>query len=356
MQGLGVIAPEAALPVLEGICVLLKILAGVEAVPLCLGTRDPGAIVSILKAIEPAFGGISLEDIDSPRCFEIEKRLRSEIDIPVFHDDLHGTAVVVCAALQNALRLTGRELETASIIVCGAGAAGIAVARLLVLAGASDIVVCDRRGALHEGRAGMNAEKEAVAMATNRSGARGSLSQVLRGRDVFIGLAGPGLLTPEMIGRMAARPIVFALADPSPEIDPEAARAAGAAVVATGRADDPNQINKAIAVPGIVRGTLDVAARSVSEAMVLAAVQALADLVPDYELSPRNIVPRALNFRGAPEVAAAVARAALRSGVARRRVDPRQILENTRDYLYGGTLTALPGEPIEPQPLLPLRP
>ncbi len=356
VQGLGAIAPEAALPVMEGICALLKILAGVEAIPLCLGTRDPDAIVSILKTIEPALGGISLEDIDAPRCYEIERRLRSEIDIPVFHDDLHGTAVVVCAALQNALRLTGRELESASIALCGAGAAGIAVARLLVLAGARDIVVCDRRGALHEGRAGMSAEKESLALVTNRGGTKGSLSQVLRGREVFIGLSGPGLLTAEMIGRMAARSIVFALADPSPEIEPEAAHAVGAAVVATGLADDPNQINKAIAVPGIVRGTLDVAARSVNDAMVLAAVRALADLVPDYELSPRNIVPRPLNFRGAPEVAAAVARAALRSGVARRRVDPRQILENTRDYLYGGTLAALPGEPIEPQPLLPLRP
>jgi malate dehydrogenase (oxaloacetate-decarboxylating) len=330
-------------------------MAGVEAIPLCLGTRDAGEIVATLTSLEPGLGGVHLEDIAAPRCFEIERRLAAAAGVPVFHDDLHGTAVVVLAALVNALRLTGRALETASFLVNGAGAAGIAVARLLLHAGALDVVLCDRHGAICEGRPGMNPEKEAIALRTNRERVRGDLGEVLRGRDAFIGLSVPGVLTGGMVRDMAPRSIVFALASPAPEIVPDAARAAGAAVVGTGRADHPNQIHGVIAFPGMFRGALDVAARHINDAMSIAAAHALADLVPDYELSPVNIVPRALDFRGAPQVAAAVARAALQSGEARRRVDPRLILENTRDYLYGGTLAALEGAPIETPSRQPLK-
>jgi malate dehydrogenase (oxaloacetate-decarboxylating) len=343
--GLGNIGPEAALPVMEGKCVLFKTFAGVEAIPICLGTQDPGEIIAIVKALEPSLGGVNLEDIAAPRCFEIERRLREETDIPVFHDDQHGTAIVVLAGLLNALRLTGRSIETAKITVNGAGAAGISVTRLLMKAGVTDVILCDTHGTLHEGRPDMNLEKQAIARETNRGRLAGPLAEALRGRDVFLGLSGPNLVTPEMVRGMAKGPIVFALANPVPEIAPEAARAGGAAIVATGRSDTANQINNAIAFPGVFRGALDVAARNINDAMKIAAAQALADLVPDYELAPEYILPGALDFRGAPEVAAAVARAALETGEARRRVDPRRILENTRDYLYGGVLRALPGEP-----------
>src|SRR6185295_413830 len=353
--GLGNIGPEAALPVMEGKCVLFKTLAGIEAIPICLGTQDSEEIIAIVKSLEPSLGGVNLEDIAAPRCFEIERRLRVETEIPIFHDDQHGTAVVVLVGLLNALRLTGRGIGEVKVTVNGAGAAGIAVTRLLMKAGVRDIILCDTQGILYPGREQMNAEKEEIARVTNPGRLRGSLSDALRGRDLFIGLSGPDLVTPDMIGEMAPRPIIFALANPVPEIAPEAALQAGAAVVATGRSDYKNQINNAIAFPGIFRGALDVAARNINDEMKIAAAHALADLVPDYELSPDYIMPRALDFRGAPEVAAAVARAAIETGEARRRVDPRLILENTRDYLYGGILRALPGEPIGDQPVLPLK-
>jgi len=353
--GLGNLGAEAALPVMEGKCVLFKTFAGIEAIPICLGTQETEEIIATVKALEPSLGGVNLEDIAAPRCFEIERRLRTETGIPIFHDDQHGTAVVVLAGLLNALRLTGREPGTIKVTVNGAGAAGISVTRLLMLGGVRDVILCDRHGVLYEGRDQMNPEKDAIARQTNRDRLRGGLAEALRGRDVFIGLSGPNLVTPEMVRGMGPRPIVFALANPTPEIAPEAALDAGAAVVATGRSDYRNQINNAIAFPGIFRGALDVAARNINDAMKLAASHALADLVPDYELSPIYILPKALDFRGAPEVAAAVARAAIESGEARRRVDPRLILENTRDYLYGGTLRALPGEPIGEQPELPLK-
>ncbi|MGH9749964.1 MAG: NAD(P)-dependent malic enzyme [Candidatus Polarisedimenticolia bacterium] len=353
--GLGNIGPEAALPVMEGKCVLFKTFAGIEAMPICLGTQDTEEIIAIVKALEPSLGGVNLEDIAAPRCFEIERRLREETDIPIFHDDQHGTAVVVLTGLLNALRLTGREIGTIGVTVNGAGAAGTAVTRLLMLAGVRDIVMCDRHGALYPGRDDMNPEKEAIARLTNLKQVHGSLAEAMRGRDVFIGLSAPNLVTHDMVRSMAAKPIIFALANPVPEITPEAAIAAGAAVVATGRSDYKNQINNAIAFPGIFRGALDVAARNINDTMKLAAAHALADLVPDYELSPDYLVPKALDFRGAPEVAAAVARAAIESGEARRRVNPRAILENTRDYLYGGDLRALPGEAIDGQKDLPLR-
>jgi len=353
--GLGNIGPEAALPVMEGKCVLFKTLAGIEAMPICLGTQDTEEIIAMVKSLEPSLGGVNLEDIAAPRCFEIERRLRVETDIPIFHDDQHGTAVVVLVGLINALRLTGRDIDAVKVTVNGAGAAGIAVTRLLLKAGVRDIILCDTHGILSPGRDDMNAEKEEMARVTNPGRLQGSLRDALRGRDLFIGLSGPNVLTPDMIREMAPRPIIFALANPVPEIAPEAALQAGAAVVATGRSDYKNQINNAIAFPGIFRGALDVAARNINDEMKIAAAHALADLVPDYELSPDYIMPRALDFRGAPEVAAAVARAAIETGEARRRVDPQRILENTRDYLYGGTLRALPGEPIGDQPALPLK-
>ncbi|MEK7798631.1 MAG: NAD-dependent malic enzyme, partial [Acidobacteriota bacterium] len=273
----------------------------------------------------------------------------------IFHDDQHGTAVVVLVGLLNALRVTGRDIGSLMVLVNGAGAAGIAVTRLIMKAGVKDVILCDTHGILRPGRDSMNPSKEAIAAVTNPERLQGGLSEGLRGRDLFIGLSGPNLVTSGMVKSMAARPIIFALANPMPEIAPEAALAAGAAVVATGRSDYKNQINNAIAFPGIFRGALDVAARNINDEMKIAAAHALADLVPDYELSPDYILPKALDFRGAPEVAAAVARAALETGEARRRVDPRLILENTRDYLYGGTLRALPGEPIGDQPVLPLK-
>jgi malate dehydrogenase (oxaloacetate-decarboxylating) len=353
--GLGNIGPAAALPVMEGKCVLFKTFAGVEAIPICLGTQDTEEIIAMVKALEPSLGGVNLEDVAAPRCFEIERRLRLETDIPIFHDDQHGTAVVVLAGLLNALRLTGREIAAVTVTVNGAGAAGISVTRLLMHAGVKDVILCDKQGALYEGRPGMNPEKEAMAKVTNQARVRGGLAEALRGRDVLIGLSGPNLVTPEMVRGMAKGPIVFALANPIPEIHPDAAKSAGAAIVATGRSDYRNQINNAIAFPGIFRGALDVAARNINAAMEIAAAHALADLVPDYQLAADYILPRALDFRGAPEVAAAVARAAIETREARRRVDPRLILENTRDYLYGGTLRALPGEPMGDQPDLPLK-
>ncbi len=353
--GLGNIGPEAALPVMEGKCVLFKTLAGVEAIPICLGTQDTEEIIAIVKSLEPSLGGVNLEDIAAPRCFEIERRLRVETDIPIFHDDQHGTAVVVLVGLINALRLTGRDIGKVKVTLNGAGAAGIAVTRLLMKAGVRDVILCDTHGILVPGREHMNSEKEAVAALTNPERRKGTLADALRGRDLFIGLSAPNVVTPDMVRGMAPRPIIFALANPVPEIAPEAALQAGAAVVATGRSDYKNQINNAIAFPGIFRGALDVAARNINDDMKIAAAHALADLVPDYELSPDYIMPKALDFRGAPEVAAAVARAAIETGEARRRVDPRLILENTRDYLYGGTLRALPGEPIGDQPVLPLK-
>jgi len=352
--GLGNIGPEAALPVMEGKCVLFKTLAGIEAFPICLGTQDTEEIIAIVKSLEPSLGGVNLEDIAAPRCFEIERRLRVESDIPIFHDDQHGTAVVVLVGVINALRLTGRDIGRVKVTLNGAGAAGIAVTRLLMKAGVRDVILCDTHGILVPGREHMNSEKEGMAALTNAERRKGTLADALRGRDLFIGLSAPNVVTPDMVRAMAARPIIFALANPVPEIAPEAALQAGAAVVATGRSDYKNQINNAIAFPGIFRGALDVAARNINDEMKIAAAHALADLVPDYELSPDYLMPKALDFRGAPEVAAAVARAAIETGEARRRVDPRLILENTRDYLYGGTLRALPGEPIGDQPVLPL--
>jgi malate dehydrogenase (oxaloacetate-decarboxylating) len=315
--GLGDIGPAAALPVMEGKALLFKEFGGVDAFPLCLDTTDVDEIVETVVRVAPVFGGINLEDISAPRCFEIEKRLQARLDIPVFHDDQHGTAIVVLAALLNASRLTGRPLPTLRAVVAGAGAAGLAVTRTLLTAGIGDIAVVDSRGVIHADRDDINLAKRDVAVRSNRLGRRGSLRDALRGAHVLIGVSGPDLLDGADIATMAADPIVFALANPVPEVDPVAALAAGASVVATGRSDLPNQINNVLAFPGIFRGALDVRAPVINGAMKRAAAHAIAAAV-GAELAPDYIVPTPFDRSVAPAVAAAVAAAARATGVARR--------------------------------------
>ena len=328
--GLGDIGPEAALPVMEGKAILFKLFAAVDAVPLCVDAREVGRLVEVVAALAPSFGGINLEDIAAPRCFEIEARLRAELDIPVFHDDQHGTAIVTAAALLNALRVVGKALDQVRIVVNGAGAAGIAVSQLLLDMGARDLVLCDSRGAIYPGRPyGMNPYKQRVAERSNPAGLKGQLADVLVGADVFIGLSRAGVVTPEMVRSMAPGAIVMAMANPTPEIFPDEAAAAGARVVCTGRSDFPNQINNVLAFPGVFRGALDVRAREINEAMKLAAARAIADLVAPDELSPGYIIPAPRDPRVAPAVAAAVAAAAMASGVARRPADPERVREET---------------------------
>ncbi len=339
--GLGDIGPRAALPVMEGKAVLFQTLAGVEAFPICLAARQVDEIVDIVKAIAPTFGGINLEDIAAPRCFEIERRLKEELDIPVFHDDQHGTAVVTLAALINALRVVDKKIEDVRIIMNGAGAAGIAVTDLLMLAGAKNVVLCDTRGALARGRAGMNAFKDEIAARTNPQRLDGSLADVLEGADVFIGVSAPGCVTVEMVQSMAPGAIVFAMANPVPEIAPDAARAGGAVVVATGRSDYPNQVNNSVAFPGIFRGALDVRARGINDAMKIAAAEAIAALVTESELRPDYILPKSLDLRVPSKVAAAVARVAMETGMARITVDAQRIEQNTRDLIYEGLIAAV---------------
>jgi malate dehydrogenase (oxaloacetate-decarboxylating) len=341
---LGRTGPLAALPMIEGKCVLLKTLAGIEAMPIALEAPEPIDVVGVVRALAPSLGGVLLEGVATHAGFEIERLLRQSVEIPVFHDAQHGTAVVVLAALLNAARLTGRDLGDVKVAIAGAGAGGAAVARLLLAAGVEDVVLCDARGVLYEGRPGMNPEKQELARLTNRLEVRGTLADAVRGRDLFVGVSTGGLLTADMVRAMAGRAIVFALADPVPEIAPEAALAGGAAIVGTSRADRPNQLSNILAFPGVLRGALDVAARDIDDGMKIAAAHALADLIPDYELTPSSILPRPLEFQGVPEVAEAVARAAQKSGLARRRVDPRSVLERTREYLYGGTVLTLPEE------------
>ncbi len=317
--GLGEIGPEAALPVMEGKAMLFKEFGGVDAVPICLATTDPGEIVDTVKRISPGFGGINLEDISAPRCFEIEERLREELDIPVFHDDQHGTAVVVMAALVNALKVVGKSLAEAKIVINGVGAGGTSTAKLLVLAGARHIIGCDRAGALFQGRTErMNPNKEWFARATNTDRLRGSLVEVLAGADVFIGLSGPGVLPAEAIAKMAPDPIVFALANPEPEVQPEEA-AAYARIVATGRSDYANQINNVLCFPGMFRGALDCRAKAINDEMKLAAAHAIADVVSKRELHEDYIIPSVFDKRVAKNVARAVIQAAHETGLARRR-------------------------------------
>jgi len=316
--GLGDIGAEASLPVMEGKAILFKEFGGVDAFPLCLNTRDPGEIVQIVRALEPTFGGINIEDIAAPACFEIERRLREELSIPVFHDDQHGTAVVTLAALINSLKLAEKTMEEIRIVINGAGAAGIAIARLLMAEGASDIVLADRCGILHPERAeGMNPEKLEMARITNPRRISGGLEQAMRGADVFIGVSAKDAVTQEMVRSMAQRPVVMAMANPDPEILPEDARAAGAFIVCTGRSDFPNQVNNVLAFPGIFRGALDVRAREINEEMKRAAAQAIADMVRPEELTVDYVIPGALNRETGLMVGRKVAQAARESGVAR---------------------------------------
>jgi malate dehydrogenase (oxaloacetate-decarboxylating) len=337
--GLGDIGPQAALPVMEGKAVLFQSLAGVEAFPICLAAREPDEIVRIVKAIAPSFGGINLEDIAAPRCFEIEDKLRACLDLPVFHDDQHGTAIVVGAGLINALKLRGCAIGDVRITINGGGAAGNAVAKLLLAIGAGDVVVCDRAGAIHAGRTKhMDPWKGEIARLTNKERRAGSLGEVIKGSDVFIGLSAGGALTPEMVRGMAPNPIVFALANPVPEITPDLAKEAGALAVATGRSDYPNQVNNSLAFPGVFRGALDVKARGVNDEMKIAAALAIAELVAPDELSPEFLIPDALDLRVPPRVAAAVAQAALDTGLAGLALDPREVEARCRDLVYEGTI------------------
>jgi malate dehydrogenase (oxaloacetate-decarboxylating) len=314
--GLGDIGPEAAMPVMEGKALLFKEFGGIDAWPICLATKDPDEIVAVCKAIAPGFGGINLEDISAPRCFEIEARLRAELDIPVFHDDQHGTAIVVLAALVNALKVVGKRIEDVKIVLTGVGAAGIATTDVLLAAGARRVVGCDHTGAIHRDRADLPEHKRAYAERTNAECEGGSADDVLAGADVFIGLSVPGAVTREGIARMAPDAIVFAMANPTPEIAPEEIEAL-AAVVATGRSDYPNQINNVLAFPGVFRGALDVRASTITPAMEVAAAHAIAEIIPEEELGPEYVIPSVFNRDVAPSVATAVSAAAEADGVAR---------------------------------------
>ena len=315
--GLGDIGPEAAMPVMEGKALLFKEFAGVDAFPLCIDTTDVDAIVAFVKAAAPTFGGINLEDIAAPRCFEIERRLRAELDIPVFHDDQHGTAIVTLAALLNALRVVEKRPEDVKVVVCGAGAAGMACTKILLAQGVRRVVVCDRDGALYDGMPGLDDARAELAARTNPDRERGSADAVLAGADVFLGLSGPGAISAAAVRTMAPRAVVFAMANPTPEVMPEAIHD-DVAIVATGRSDYPNQINNVLAFPGVFRGALDVRARTINEEMKLAAAQAIASVIPDDELDPEYIIPSPFNRDVASAVAKRVAEAAVQSGVARR--------------------------------------
>ena len=314
--GLGDIGPEAGMPVMEGKCVLFKAFGGVNAVPLCVRSHDVDEIVNTVALLAGSFGGVNLEDIAAPRCFEIERKLKEKCDIPIFHDDQHGTAIIVAAALQNALKIVGKRIEDVTAVFSGAGAAGTAIFRLLKAMGLGDAVICDRKGVICSARTDLNDEKKALLAISNKADKSGTLADVLRGADVFIGVSSPGIVTGDMVRSMADKPILFPMANPVPEIMPDEAIAAGAAVVGTGRSDFPNQINNVLAFPGVFRGAFDVRASDINEEMKLAAAKALADLVGD-DLSPEYIVPAAFDERVCPAVASAVAEAARRTGVAR---------------------------------------
>lgn len=316
--GLGNIGPEAGMPVMEGKCVLFKAFGDVDAFPLCIKSNDVDEIVNTIYLISGSFGGVNLEDISAPRCFEIEKKLKEKCDIPIFHDDQHGTAIITLAGLTNALKVVGKKKEDVRIVMNGAGAAAISIARLLLTAGFKDITLCDRKGAIYEGRPeSMNPIKEEMAKVTNLAKKSGSLAEMLVGADVFIGVSAPGAVTTEMVKTMNKDAVVFACANPTPEIFPDDAKAGGAKVVSTGRSDFPNQINNVLAFPGIFRGAFDVRAKEINDEMKLAASEALANLITDEELSPEYIIPKAFDKRVGPAVAKAVAEAAKRTGVAR---------------------------------------
>lgn len=305
------------MPVMEGKCALFKAFGDVDAIPLCVRSKEVDDIVNTVRLLAGSFGGVNLEDISAPRCFEIERKLKACCDIPIFHDDQHGTAVVTLAAMLNALKLVGKKLDEIRVVTSGAGAAGIAIIRLLIAMGLKDVVLCDRSGAIYKGREGLNKEKQEMAEITNQAMRKGTLAEVLAGADVFIGVSAPGCVTPEMVKSMAKDPIIFPMANPTPEIMPDLAKEAGAAVVGTGRSDFPNQINNVLAFPGIFRGALDVRASDINDEMKIAAARAIAGFVTDDKLSADYIIPSALDRSVAAAVAAAVADAARKTGVAR---------------------------------------
>ena len=316
--GLGDIGPEAGMPVMEGKCVLSKAFGDVDAFPLCIKSQDVDEIVNTIYLISGSFGGVNLEDIAAPRCFEIEKKLKEKCDIPIFHDDQHGTAVITLAGLNNAMKLAKKQKENVRIVINGAGAAAISISKLLLKAGYQNITLCDRKGAIYEGRTeGMNQVKEEISKVTNLDKQSGSLADILVGADVFIGVSAPGSVTTEMVKSMAADPIIFACANPVPEIYPDDAKAAGARIISTGRSDFPNQINNVLAFPGIFRGAFDVRAKDINDEMKIAAAEALAGLISEEELSPEYFIPKAFDKRVGPAVAKAVADAARKTGVAR---------------------------------------
>ncbi|MGG1396809.1 malic enzyme-like NAD(P)-binding protein [Bacillus salipaludis] len=320
--GLGNIGPKAALPVMEGKALLFKSFANVDAFPICLDTTDPDKIVEVVKLLAPTFGGVNLEDISAPQCFEIENRLRKECDIPIFHDDQHGTAIVTAAGLINSLKLTDKNLEEIHVVVNGAGAAGVAIVKLLLHMGVNDVILCDTKGIIYKERPlGMNPFKEELARITNREQKQGTLADALVGADVFVGVSAAGAVTKEMICSMNADPIIFAMANPMPEIMPEEAKEAGAFVVGTGRSDFPNQVNNVLAFPGIFRGALDVHAKEINEEMKLAAVHAIAGLISDNELHAEYVIPNPFDPRVVTHVAEAVAKAAMETGVSQKLVN-----------------------------------
>ncbi|MFE4521102.1 NADP-dependent malic enzyme [Cytobacillus firmus] len=325
--GLGDIGPEASMPVMEGKAALFKAFAGIDAVPICLDTKDPEEIIKTVRLLQPSFGGINLEDIAAPNCFYIEERLKQEMNIPVFHDDQHGTAIVTAAGLINALKLAGKKMDEIKIVINGAGAAGIAIIKLLLNMGAKEIIMCDTKGAIYEGRQErMNPVKESVAKITNPGKRKGALEDVIIGADVFIGVSSAGALTKEMVETMSPDSIIFAMANPIPEIMPDEAKAAGAKVVGTGRSDLPNQVNNVLAFPGIFRGALDVRATEINEEMKMAAVEAIAGLIDATDLTPDYVIPGPLDSRVVPAVRDAVVKAAQETGAARIEIIPNQII------------------------------
>ena len=315
--GLGDIGPEAGMPVMEGKCALFKTFADVDAFPLCIRSKDVDEIVNTVRLLAGSFGGVNLEDISAPRCFEIEKRLKEVCDIPIFHDDQHGTAVVTLAAMINALKLVGKKMENLSVVVNGSGAAGIAITKLFMSRGLKKVILCDRKGAIYEGRDGLNPIKEEMARISNLEKKKGSLAEVIKGADVFIGVSAPGSLTAEMVKTMAPDPIIFAMANPVPEIMPDEAKKAGVRIMGTGRSDFPNQINNVLAFPGIFRGALDVRAKDINDEMKIAAAEAIASVIPENEITPDYIIPDAFNPHVKDAVAEAVKAAARKTGVAR---------------------------------------
>ena len=332
--GLGNIGAGAGMPVMEGKAVLFKSFAGVDAFPICLDTKDPDKIIETVKMMEPTFGGVNLEDIKAPECFYIESKLKEICNIPIFHDDQHGTAIVTLAGLVNALKVVGKDIKDVHVVVSGAGAAAIAITKLLLTAGIADAILCDSKGAIYEGRDGLNDVKVEMSKITNKEKRAGSLANVISGADVFVGVSAPGVLTPEMVKNKAKDQIIFACAKPTPEIDPALAKEAGAAVIGTGRSDYPNQVNNVLAFPGIFRGALDVHATKINEEMKLAAAYAIANLVSAEELNAEYVIPSPFDPRVAPAVASGVAKAAIDTGVAQKTdVTPEQVAEHTRQLV-----------------------